>query len=375
MEEKNPAELAREKLETMSLEEKAGQMFCLAFRKTATGSNLLKLDQKSKDTIKTIQPGGIVLFGENIDSVEQIRAFISDSQDLSEIPLFVSIDQEGGRVQRIKNTDKIPATDIPSMLTVGELDNLPLTRLIGSLIAEELRVFGFNMDFAPSCDVFSNSQNTVIGNRSFSSDPQVVAEQAAALADGLSEEGIIPVLKHFPGHGDTVADTHDGFAVNQKTEDELWNCELIPFQKGIDNGAEIIMASHISLPEINGDMTPASLSKNILTGLLREQMGFEGILITDSLAMGAITENYSEKEYIQLGVKAGVDIFLMPADPQKAFEALVSLIQKGEITLERIDESVLRILTLKYEHRLFEDTPLSDESVLGSHAAILDGIF
>lgn len=374
MKEKTPAELAQETLETMSLEEKAGQMFCLAFRKTATGSNLLELDQKSKDVIRTVRPGGIVLFGENVDSVEQIRTFISDSQDLSAIPLFVSIDQEGGRVQRIKNTDKIPATDIPPMLTVGEQDNLIFTRLIGSLIAEELRVFGFNMDFAPSCDVFSNPKNTVIGSRSFSTDPEIAAEQAVALADGLSSEGIIPVLKHFPGHGDTAADTHKGFAAIEKTEDELWDCELIPFQKGIDNGAEVIMAAHISLPEINGDMTPASLSKNILSGLLREKMGYEGIIMTDSMGMGAITDNYSVEEYIRMGVDAGVDIFLMPADPEKAFEALISLVQKGEITLARINESVLRILTLKYKHGLFEDNPLPDESILGSHAAILDGM-
>ena len=372
--EKTPQTLAEEKLKTMTLEERVGQMFCLAFRKTSLGFDLQELDQKSRDILQTVQPGGLVLFSENVDSAEQIRTFISDAQELSNIPLFVSIDQEGGRVQRIKHTDKIPATDIPPMLTVGKQNDLTLTRRIGGLIAQELRVFGFNMDFAPCCDVFSNPENTVIGDRAFSSDPQIAAEQAAALADGLSEEGIIPVLKHFPGHGDTAADTHDGLAVNEKTEEELRDCELIPFQKGIEEGAQVIMAAHISLPEITGDMTPASLSKTILTGLLREKMGYDGIIMTDSLEMGAITGNYSVEEYIKLGIDAGVDIFLMPANPEKAFQTLVSYVQKGEIPLNRIDESVLRILTLKYEYELFEETPLPDESVLGSRAGILDAI-
>ena len=358
----------------MTLEEKAGQMFFLAFRQTAQGGDLLRLDGAAQEILRRVQPGGMVLFGENVDTVEQLRALIAESQALSSLPLFVSVDQEGGRVQRIRHTQQIPATDIPAMLTVGSRNDLSLTEKIGRLMARELRVFGFNMDFAPVCDVFSNPDNTVIGNRAFSTDPKIAAEQAAALAAGLSAEGIIPVLKHFPGHGDTAADTHDGFVRVDKTKTELWGCELLPFQRGIDNGAEVIMAAHISLPNVTGDETPASLSREILTGLLREEMGFDGVIITDALNMKAITRRYSTQETILLGIEAGVDLFLMPSDPIEAFDTLVSAVESGHVSMQRLDESVLRILTLKYSHGLFENPPLQDASILGRGASILEGL-
>jgi beta-N-acetylhexosaminidase len=370
---KSPEAMAQALLNSMTLEQKVGQMFFLSFRQDENGANLLALNDAAIAQIKTVMPGGVILFGENIDTVDQIRQYIQSVQDNLAIPAFISTDQEGGQVQRITKTQKIPATVIPPMLSVGKTGDYDLARQIGGVIGSELTVFGFNMDFAPVCDVFSNPKNTVIGNRSFSSDPNIATGMATALGEGLNENDIIPVYKHFPGHGDTTEDTHYGTAIVNKTLDELNQTELVPFKQVIQNGANMIMVAHISLPKINGDDTPASLSGNIVTGLLRNQMGFDGVVITDDMQMGAIEQNYSSAQTALMAVKAGVDIILDPQSPLDAYQAVLSAVGSGDISEERINASVLRILTLKYKYNLFEKRELTDPGILGSaeHLAIV----
>lgn len=367
---------AEQILADMTLEEKIGQMFFLTFRGGDDTDKLLELDDSAIKQIESIQPGGVVLFGENIDTVEQIRSFIDTVQTESNLSPFISIDQEGGVVQRIKKTSKINATNIPQMFDIGKTGDTDLAKQVGNVIGTELSVFGFNMDFAPDCDVFSNPKNTVIGHRAFSDDPNIVADMSIALSEGIKQSGLIPVCKHFPGHGDTVSDTHIGFAVSNKTLDELYETELIPFKTQIENGADMIMVAHISLPEINGDKTPATLSSNIVTDLLRDDLGFGGVAITDSMSMGAITENYSTSDATVMAVKAGIDMILMPNDPIKAYNSLIEAVKNNEISEERINESVLRILKLKYKYNLFEKDITADESLLGcdEHKQIINSI-
>lgn len=367
---------AEQILADMTLEEKIGQMFFLTFRGGDDTDKLLELDDSAIKQIESIQPGGVVLFGENIDTVEQIRSFIDTVQTESNLSPFISIDQEGGVVQRIKKTSKINATNIPQMFDIGKTGDTDLAKQVGNVIGTELSVFGFNMDFAPDCDVFSNPKNTVIGHRAFSDDPNIVADMSIALSEGIKQSGLIPVCKHFPGHGDTVSDTHIGFAVSNKTLDELYETELIPFKTQIENGADMIMVAHISLPEINGDKTPATLSSNIVTDLLRDDLGFDGVAITDSMSMGAITENYSTSDATVMAVKAGIDMILMPNDPIKAYNSLIEAVKNNEISEERINESVLRILKLKYKYNLFEKDITADESLLGcdEHKQIINSI-
>lgn len=367
---------AEQTLADMTLEEKIGQMFFLTFRGGDNTDKLLQLDDNAIKQIESIQPGGVVLFGENIDTVQQIRSFIDTVQDECNLAPFISIDQEGGVVQRIKKTSKINATNIPQMFDIGKTEDTDLAKQVGNVIGTVLSVFGFNMDFAPDCDVFSNPKNTVIGHRAFSDDPDIVADMSIALSEGIRESGLIPVCKHFPGHGDTVSDTHVEFAVSNKSLDELYETELIPFKAQIENGAEMIMVAHISLPEINGDKTPATLSSKIATDLLRDDLGFDGVAITDSMSMGAITENYSTSDATVMAVKAGMDMILMPEDPVKAYNALIEAVENDEISEERINESVLRILKLKYEYNLFDNDIIVDENLLGcdAHKEIINSI-
>lgn len=354
-------------ISTMSLEEKIGQMMIITFRKDASDKNVTAIGDNEKKVLEDIKPGGIILFGTNIANVEQIRKYIADVQSIGKIPSFISVDQEGGGVQRITNTEGVGATKIPSMLSIGDKKDISLTLSIGKVIGSELGVFGFNMDYAPDTDVFSNPENTVIGDRAFGKTPDIVAQMAPILAKGLKDENIIPVFKHFPGHGDTTADTHKGSVTLDKSIEELERTELIPFKRVIEDGADCIMVAHIKLPKIDSTGTPASLSNEVVTNLLRKKLGFNGIVMTDGLdTMKAIIDNYSDSEVGVMAIKAGVDIILLPRDAYKAKQGILEAITKGEISEERINESVERILKLKKKYNLTKTPKLNDISILGS---------
>lgn len=349
----------------LTLEQKVGQLFFLSFRKDSDGNNLYTYNASVKNTIESIQPGGVVLFGDNIDTTEQVRLLIQNIQQDCATPPFLGIDQEGGTVQRITATSQIPATVVPSMWQVCHKGSLALAQQVGGVLGSELCVFGFNLDFAPDCDVFSNPKNTVIGTRAFSSDPQQAAVFSTAVSAGIRSQGIIPVCKHFPGHGDTEADTHKGYAKVNKTLAQLRETELIPFQAQINAGTEMMMTAHISLPKINGDNTPATMSSKILQGLLRKELGFSGVIITDSLSMGAVTQNYTSAEAAVRAVQAGADMLLMPEDPQMAYNAVLNAVRKGTIPQARLAESVKRILTLKEKYGLFSKRKPANKNLLG----------
>ena len=353
-------------LSGMTLEQKVGQMFFLCFRQDASGGDILTCTGAVKQTLKEIKPGGIALFGENIRSTEQVRALIRGMEGACKTPPFLGVDQEGGTVQRIGTTKQIPATTIPSMRSVAKTGNVELARSVGKVIGSELTVFGFNLDFAPDCDVLTNPKNTAIGSRSFSSGAETAAEFSVAVAQGIRSEGIIPVCKHFPGQGGASADTHAGGAAVERTLEELQGTELVPFRAQIAAGAELVMVGHMSLPKVTGDDTPASLSPKVIQGILREELGFRGVVITDALNMGAVADRYSSGRAAVLAVEAGVDMLLMPADPQAAYDAVLRAVKSGEISETRIDASAERILALKWKDGLFTPKPFAGESLLGS---------
>ena len=222
-----------------------------------------------------------------------------------------------------------------------------MDRRAGNEIGAYLSELGFNVDFAPVADVWSNPENTVVSRRSFGSDPQKTAELALAVAEGLEAHGILSAYKHFPGHGATVGDTHDGYAYTDKTLEELRECEWIPFQDGVNHQIPIIMVGHISLPKVTGDDTPSSLSYRIITELLREELGHDGLVVTDALNMKAIVQQYSSAEAAVMTIEAGTDLLLMPKDFRAAYEGVLKAIAEGRLSRERIDRSVERILRAK----------------------------
>lgn len=255
------------------------------------------------------------------------------------------MDEEGGRVSRLSGVGITDA--VAPMASYGEAGDADAVQQLGQTLGVQLQEAGFNLDFAPVADIVTNPENTEIGDRSFSSDPQTAAEMVSAMTQGLQSRNVIACLKHFPGHGSTAADSHLGRSVTERTLEELRSAELIPFAAGIDAGAGMVMISHMSAPEVSGGDTPCDLSPAVVTQLLRRELGYEGVVITDAHNMGAITEYYDSGEAALLALEAGCDIILMPDDLAGALAGLRQALEDGTLTEARVEESVLRILTLK----------------------------
>lgn len=359
--------LVEETIESMTLEEKIGQMLIVSYRSSEADDNLLEI-------LESVKPGGFILFSANFESYEQARKMIDDINSTSDIPMFMSIDQEGGKVQRIKSLSDSKVTIIPPMLELGNTNDEKLAYEVGKVVGEELRVFDINMDFAPVLDVYSNEENTVIGNRAFGTNSDIVSKMGLSFAKGLESTGVIPVYKHFPGHGDTKEDSHFTLPVITKTKEELMEMELIPFKNAIEESAEVIMIGHLAVPNITGDNTPASLSKEIITDLLKEELGFDGLVITDALNMGALTNNYSKKEIYIKAINAGVDILLMASPSKEAVKIIKEAVVKKEVSEESINNSVSKILRLKYSS--FQENNIYTKDYLGSneHQEIINRI-
>ena len=371
-EEKNMNEIDKrveKTLNNMTLDEKIGQMIIIYY-------NSQSMDSTLKKAIEEVKPGGFILFGENMSSYDGTLRFIKDIKTLSDIPMFISIDEEGGIVQRLLSVKGVDISDVPSMYYVGEKNDLDLTYNVGKLIAEELRVFGINLDFAPDIDVYSNPNNKVIGKRSFGSDKELVAKHGLSLAKGLEDNGVIAVYKHFPGHGNTATDSHYSLPVLDLSKEELEEVDVYPFKEAIKNNASMIMVGHLAIPKVTGDNTPASLSKKIVTDYLKNELGYNGLVVTDALNMGALTNYYSKEEICGKAVEAGVDILLMPVSSRVCLKSVQDAINNGNISEEQINESVRKILKLKYERIEDNYDDYLDKSYLGNqeHQNIINKI-
>ena len=345
-------EQVKNKMSKMTIDQKIAQMLILY-------SSSDTVDDDFKNTLKTYNPGGFILMEENITTFDKTKKFVDDMQENSDIPMIISIDEEGGNVQRLLKLKDVTPTNIPYMYYLGQTNDTSLAYQVGKLTAEELRTIGVNVDYAPVLDIYSNENNKVIGKRSFGTTPEQVSDMALSYAKGLEENGVIATYKHFPGHGDTSVDSHYNLPVITKSYDELKNFELIPFKKAIESDAKIIMIGHLNFTNITSDGIPSSLSEKIITDILYKDMGYKGLVITDALNMGALTKNYTDEEIYTKTINAGTDLLLMPNGSKKAIEYI-----KKNISEERINKSVEKILKFKYTY--LKDYKTLDKSYLNN---------
>lgn len=348
-------------MNNMTIEEKIGQMLMIYDTHNIVNEKLI-------DFMNDIKPSGFIINQSNITTLSKTKKYIYDLKLNSKIPLIISIDQEGGVVQRLQGLQDKKATYIPSMYELGKTEDTNLAYQVGKVMAEDMRVLGINVVNGPVCDIFSNPNNKVIGTRSFGSDKNLVASMCTSLGKGLEDNGIIAIYKHFPGHGDTAVDSHTSLPIINKTYEEILDNEIVPFKKAIENGAKIIMTGHIAFPKITNEIVPATLSKKIITDLLKNQLGFDGLVISDALNMGALNNNYTDEEIYIMTINAGVDILLMPNNAYNAIKTI-----KENISIDRINQSVKKILLFKYTY--LNDNVL-DESYFNSleHQKIINKI-
>lgn len=346
-----PAADVQEILDDMTLEEKVCQLFMITPEALTGVETATKAGQATQDAYNKYPVGGIIYFSKNLKNPDQTRTMLANTQEYAKertgIPVFLSVDEEGGQVARVGHNSAFGVEKIGNMSDVGASGDTQEAYRVGTVIGSYLKDLGFNMDAAPDTDVLTNPQNEVVKCRSFGSDPQLVADMAEAELKGLNEEGIIGMYKHFPRHGGTTADSHEGYVYVDDTLEELENGAFVPFKDGIANDIRVIMVSHIAAPNVTGDNTPATLSKKLTTDILRGELGFDGMVITDALDMGAITEQYGSANAAVEALNAGADMLLMPLDFQSAYKGVLDAVEDGTLTEERIDESVARILEVK----------------------------
>lgn len=368
---------AEQYLSTMTTEDKISQMIMPAFRYSTDAdgnrTNVTEITDEIAATLEKHSYSGVILFGQNTPTNENTTRLVDALQKANAAggdrpQLLITTDQEGGNVTRLGQ-----GTMMPGNMALGAINDLSVTKEVASMMGAELSALGINADFAPDVDVNSNPANPVIGVRSFADDAQTVAAHGSAFVEALNDAGVISTLKHFPGHGDTDTDSHTGLPCINKTYAELKQNELIPFRACINAGSQMIMTAHIEYPQIETTTytskqtgeeiyLPATLSKTIITDILRGDMGYDGVVITDAMEMDAISKHFDKYDAAKLAIEAGVDILLMPVDTTTAegfaemdtyISTLAQMTNDGEISMDKIDAAVLRILKLKENNNLF----------------------
>lgn len=347
-EEEKPS-LVDETLAGMTLHEKVCQMMFVTPEELTGEDGVTVAGDATRQALENYSVGGIVYFAKNLESQDQVKEMIDNSQKYSSIGLFVATDEEGGVVNRLMDT--VGTTYIGSMYYYKD-DGDETAYENAYTIANDMSALGFNLDFAPVADVWSNPDNTVIGERAYSDDYAQAAELVGNAVKGFNDGGVMCTLKHFPGHGDTAEDSHYSSAYVHRTKEEIMADEMQPFRSGIEAGAEFVMVGHLIVPDI--DEVPATLSYKIATGILRDELKFEGVAITDSFEMESIADNYSVDDAVVMSVKAGMDMILQPKDMASAVNSIEQAVADGELSEDRIDESVRRILTLKESRGLLK---------------------
>lgn len=347
-EEEKPS-LVDETLAGMTLHEKVCQMMFVTPEELTGEDGVTVAGDATRQALENYPVGGIVYFAKNLESQDQVKEMIDNSQKYSSIGLFVATDEEGGVVNRLMDT--VGTTYIGSMYYYKD-DGDETAYENAYTIANDMSALGFNLDFAPVADVWSNPDNTVIGERAYSDDYAQAAELVGNAVKGFNDGGVMCTLKHFPGHGDTAEDSHYSSTYVHRTKEEIMADEMQPFRSGIEAGAEFVMVGHLIVPDI--DEVPATLSYKIATGILREELKFEGVAITDSFEMESIADNYSVDDAVVMSVKAGMDMILQPKDMASAVNSIEQAVADGELSEDRIDESVRRILTLKESRGLLK---------------------
>ena len=351
-------------LQKMTLREKVGQLFyvrpeCLdtTIHFNRSGGIDQSVDDLTKIKLQAVNEmmrkvnenypvGGIILYAHNIEDEAQLARFIPEIRALKGSPLLC-IDEEGGRVARIGRNSNFKVKTYESMGAIGATGDPKNAYECGNTIGTYLHRYGFDIDFAPVADVNTNPENIVIGARAFSDNPEVASPMVVNYLQGLKDAGITGCIKHFPGHGDTKADTHFGYAQSLKTWEQMKDCEMITFKAGIAWGTQLIMTAHIATPNVTGSDIPATMSSVILQDKLRGELGYQNIIITDAMEMGAITKQYTNAEAAVGTLQAGADIVLGPQNFVEAFDAVAKAVEVGRLSEQRIDQSVRRVLKLK----------------------------
>nr|WP_245598452.1 glycoside hydrolase family 3 protein [Glycomyces arizonensis] len=381
-------EYATDRLASMTIEEKVGQLFMVYVNGSSADTDdpddvAANQDRFGVDNaaqlIEAHRPGGIIYFtwAGNVDDPEQTAKLSNGLQEAAGdgVPLFVAVDQEYGVVARIGE----PATQFPGAMPLGATRDAEAASRAAEIAGAELRAMGLNLNFAPDADVNVNPANPVIGVRSFSSDPALTAELTAAQVTGYQTGGVAASAKHFPGHGDTDVDSHVGLPVITHSADEWAEIDAPPFKAAIEAGVDMIMSAHLQFPALDDSLKPATLSKPILTGLLRDELGFDGVVITDSLEMEGVRTEFGDERVPVMALLAGVDMLLMPPDFVLARDAVLAAVESGELTEDRVDASVRRLLELKYRRGIVTG-PMTDAGaapdVVGTdeHLAAADDI-
>ncbi|WP_332834000.1 glycoside hydrolase family 3 protein [Clostridium perfringens] len=374
------ASKAKEIVSNMTLEEKLGQMIMPDFRMwqedgTKEPSDLTEINSEVAEVIDKYDLGGVILFAENVKEISQTTTLIHDLQEVAindedgNLPLLITLDQEGGIVTRLGE-----GTNLPGNMALGATRNEKSSYDAGYVIGRELNALGVNVNFAPVLDTNNNPENPVIGVRSISSNPELVGKLGKNIAKGIQDQGVAATAKHFPGHGDTSTDSHYGLPMVNKSIEELRETELKPFKIAIENGIDMIMTAHIQFPQIEKDTfiskkdgsqisIPATLSDDIIKGILREEMEYDGVVITDAMNMKAISDHFGELESTKIAINAGIDIILMPTilrnneDVKKLdyiVNGILDSIKSGEIKEEEITDSAERIVKLKIDRGIID---------------------
>ena len=350
-------QLAEQILSSMTLEEKLWQLFFVA-PEALTGEEAVTESSEALQQALAEKPvGGVILFARNLISREQTMALLADVQSASRLAPFLGVDEEGGTVSRVGANSAMGVTQLRDMSVYGASGDA--SALYGDLydLAQSLHELGFNVAFAPVADVTTGSDENPMKLRSFSSDPERCASMVSVSVGALQDGGVAACLKHFPGYGTATADDHNGSVSLDRTLEQLEQTEFVPFSAGIGKGAYFVMVSHLSVPAVTGDDTPADLSEKLVTELLRNTLHFQNVVITDAQNMGSIAQNYSSAEAAVAALRAGVDMVLMPQDLQGAYDGVTKAIADGVLTEDRIDRSVLRILNVKIQLGLLSEVP------------------
>lgn len=352
-------------LSSMTIEEKVGQLFTVFFNGAVYSEALDR-------TIRQLHVGGIVVFSHNIGSLEDVAAMVNAAQGTAakngaKIPLIVAVDHEGESVNRFGNR----LTQFPSNMAIAATGSHENARAAARAMAEELKALGINMNFTPVMDVNSNPDNPIIGKRSFGSNPNVVARFGTTMIEAFQTNGIITAAKHFPGHGDTCIDSHIALPIVAHDQSQLDNIDFLPFRKAINADVDAIMTAHVIFPAIDSDsVLPATLSKRVLTGLLRDKLGFKGLIVTDSLGMGAVKQKFGITDASAMAFQAGADMLLFgndsgqtPEEQYPAYRNMLALVRNGIISHDRLNVSVQRILLVKAKRSILDWQPVPPSEI------------
>lgn len=343
-------------LSSMSLKEKILSLFILECDNLHdNGETVTLYDESVKNKLNEYPVGGIILFADNIVDRQQVINLNNEIQKNSRIPMFIGVDEEGGKVSRIASNKKMGTTKFESMKSIGDSGDMNKAYEVGETIGREIYELGFNLDFAPDSDVLTNPDNVEIGTRSFGSDPNLVADMAVNTVKGLQENNVCAVMKHFPGHGASSANSHNQYTYTPQDLENMRKVEFLPFKKGIDFGVDFILVSHIAAPNVTGDKTPSTLSRKIVNDILRNELNYDGVVITDALNMKAVSSYYTEEKMYIKALEAGCDMLLMPQNIDKAYESILNAYNDGTISEERIDKSVKRILKAKLRRNIIKE--------------------